>query len=249
MDRYIVREGMVVRSADGEKLGKVVSRQDGSFTIEKGLFFKKDFVAGEAEIAQIADDEIWLTAQRDEIEQRGVSGAEPMSPASAGEAPLSGAGAESARPRVAGESPVARAQGITEETRIPVAEEELEIEKKVRKVGEVRVRKEVVTEQRQVTVPVTREEVKVERIPVDEAAGPGEASFKEGEVRIPLTEEEVEVRKRPVVREEVRVSKTAVEEQRVASGSVRREEVAVESEGDVERRSRPYPDEDPLTRK
>jgi uncharacterized protein (TIGR02271 family) len=247
MQGYGVREGMVVFSSDGHKLGKVVSRGAGLFTIEKGLIFKSDIEARDDEIARLEGDEIWLATPRDEVLRRGALEPErgtelPREPA----APIGASAASGAA------SMGARAAGVTQETRVPLVEEELEVEKRAQKVGEVRVRKEVHTEEQQVSVPVTREEVHVERVPVGEERT-GEAAFAEGEVTIPITEEEIEIRKRPVVREEVRVSKSAVEEQQMASASVRREEAKIDTEGEVEERQagesrRPY-EEDPLTRK
>ena len=235
MEGYAVREGMVVYSSEGQKLGKVVRRGDGFFTIEKGLIFKSDIDARDDEVARVEGDEIWLTTLHDDIVQRGAL-------ESKREAELPGG---SAAPGAIGSG----ASQVTQETRVPLAQEVLEVEKRAREVGEVRVRKEVFTEQQQVSVPVTREEVHVERVPVGEQRA-DEADFSEGEVSIPITEEEVEIRKRPVVREEVRVSKSAVEEQRTASADVRREEAKIESEGSVEeRRAGGRYEEDPLTRK
>jgi uncharacterized protein (TIGR02271 family) len=241
-----VSRGMVVWSADGEKLGVVINRDDGYFTIEKGLIFKKDYIVRDQDVSGIAGDDIRLRLSREELQQRGSEGGdrfaetrrdtEPVQPVTGG---TERAGAVAA--------PTAAGARVTEETRMPLAEEELVAEKTSRQVGEVRVRKEVHTEERQVTVPVTREEVVVERVPVAPGeARADEATFTEGEINVPVHEEEVELRKRPVVREEVRVSRTPVEEQRVASATVRREEAEVQSEGNLDRGSR---DEDPDTRK
>ena len=57
-----------------------------------------------------------------------------------------------------------------------------------------------------------REEVHVERVPASASAKDtdlGPDAFKERTVTVPVREEEVEVTKRPRVREEVRVSKSA----------------------------------------
>lgn len=118
--------------------------------------------------------------------------------------------------------------------------EELEVEKRKREAGEVRVRKEVVSEQRSLDVPVTREELVVERHPTAEkraASGDlGEAGSAE-EMRIPLREEEVEVRKRPVVRDEVSLGKREVQDTQHIDETVRREELEVKGEGNVTMRS------------
>ena len=109
-------------------------------------------------------------------------------------------------------------------------EEELHVTKRPVQKGEVEVRKEVVTEQRQITVPVQREEVVIERRPASgTAAGPIRAE----EVRIPVTEEQVDVTKQAVVKEEVSVGKRKVTDTKTVGGTVRKEEVKVETEGDA----------------
>src|SRR5512133_929692 len=121
-----------------------------------------------------------------------------------------------------------------EGARIEVREEELQAHKQLVEAGEVRVRKEAVTEHRTMEVPVQREEVVIERqAPTGEPTsasdiGPGE------EVRIPVSEEQVTVEKRPVVKEEVTVGKRVVQDTARVGGEVRKEEVRVEREGDVD---------------
>jgi len=129
-----------------------------------------------------------------------------------------------------------RTGGPADTQNIELRGEELEVEKRQREAGEVRVRKEVVSEQRSIDVPVSREELVVERHPPTEkraASGDlGEAGASE-ELRIPLREEEVEVTKRPVVREEVSLGKRKVQGTEHVDESVRHEELEVASEGDV----------------
>ena len=101
--------------------------------------------------------------------------------------------------------------------------------------GEVRLRKEVVTENKTVEVPVTREELVVERVPV---SGQEPASHleigSEKEIRVPLSEERARVEKQPVVQDEVRVGKRAVQKTERVSEDVRHEELRVDKDGDVE---------------
>src|SRR4051794_20816622 len=111
MERRGVREGLKVRGSDGTNLGKVVSCEADTFIIEKGFFFPKDFTARYDQIADIRSDEIWLGESGDQLR----------------------AGQQTERTR-----PVA---GMTEEVRVPLAEEELTAEKRAAQVGEVRVRK------------------------------------------------------------------------------------------------------------
>jgi uncharacterized protein (TIGR02271 family) len=230
MDRMNVREGMQVRSSDGEKLGKIVRCDEDAFVIEKGFFFPKDTIAGYHQIARIEGDELVLTIPAAALHE-GASGR-------VGEQRELGAEREGElRPHDERREVGTAGLGVSEQMRIPVAEEELVAEKRDRQAGEVRVHKEVVTEHRQIDVPVTREEVNVERVPVERGEARGdEARFQEGTISVPVREEEVEIRKRPVVKEEVRVGKTIRQEERRAEADVRREEVEVEKEGDLERR-------------
>jgi uncharacterized protein (TIGR02271 family) len=206
-DRMSVREGMIVYSSDGEKLGKVLACDAASFIIEKGFFFPKDYVARYEDVADITGDEIRLLTTKDAL------------------------------PRGAAERGYGATETAREEVSVPVAEEEIDVEKRQRHAGEVRLRKDVVTEKKHIEVPVTREEVTVEHVRTDQtrAASPGEGVFEEQTVSMPVTEEEVEIRKRPVVKEEVRLRKDRTVEQRATEEDVRKERVDVERSGRVVR--------------
>jgi uncharacterized protein (TIGR02271 family) len=114
-----------------------------------------------------------------------------------------------------------------------VREEELRTRKQPVQTGEVRVRKEVVTENKTLEVPVQREEVVIERHPVAGRASSGD--IRPGEqMRIPVKEEQVHVTKEAVVKEEVKVGKRQVQGIEHVGGTVRKEQVRVEREGDVQ---------------
>ena len=223
-----IRKGMVVHSSDGEKLGKVVAVRSDTFIVEKGLFFPVDYSCRLADITEVrGDGDVILRLSKGELE-KGYAGGE-------GELAEEGRGTrESGRAEMA-------ASG-TRDVSVPVSEEQLQVEKRKRKAGEVRVSKNVVTEEKQVTVPVTREEVRVERVPAGRAASGNEARFANENISVPVTEEEVVVNKRPVVREEVRIHTEAHQEERPVTASVRREEVDIHREG--ARRSDPDDDLD-----
>jgi uncharacterized protein (TIGR02271 family) len=207
--RRDIQQGLLVRTADGEKLGRIVRCEQDSFIIEKGIFFPTDYVARYDDIADVRSGEVYL--RRNIAELRG-SGATPRA-------------------------------GTKEQVSVPLVEEELSAEKRTKEAGRVHLRKEVETERKDISVPVTREQVHVERVPTGgREPRPGEATFQRGDVSVPVREEEVEIRKRPVVREEVRVSKTARQEERVASGEVRKERAEIEEEGDVQRTDDEGPD-------
>ena len=116
---------------------------------------------------------------------------------------------------------------------VQLREEELRPRTESVQAGEVGLRKEVVTEQRTMDVPVTREEAVIERHPVEPR--PASGDIQEGEAaRVPLREERVQVEKQPVVTEEVSIGKRQVQETEQVSGTVRREEARVETEGQVD---------------
>ena len=68
-DRSLIREGMTVFSSDGEKLGKVLSCEASTFTIEKGFFFPKDYVARYDDIADVTGDDIRLAMTKENFIQ------------------------------------------------------------------------------------------------------------------------------------------------------------------------------------
>ncbi|WP_437737482.1 YsnF/AvaK domain-containing protein [Sorangium sp. So ce1335] len=212
-----LKRGMVVRSADGEKLGKVTRIDPASFEIEKGLFFTEEYRVRYDEVADVRDGEIILTQGREHL-AAGRAGAREAG------APL----------------------GEGQEVRVPLVEEEVTVGKSVHEVGRVQVKKEVVTEQQQISVPVAREVVHVERVPASgERPAASDALFEEGSISVPIREERAEVSTRPVVKEELRIGKDVVQERETAQATVRREKADVRTEGDVAREPDAIPPEAP----
>jgi uncharacterized protein (TIGR02271 family) len=126
------------------------------------------------------------------------------------------------------------ATGDTQRT-VQLREEELRARTVPVETGSVHLGKDVVEEEHTMDVPVSREEVYVERHPVDRRPADRPISDAESEtIRVPVTEEHVEVEKEPVVYEEVGVGKRVTQETRQVSDTVRREELRVEHEGDVD---------------
>ncbi|HET9450789.1 MAG TPA: YsnF/AvaK domain-containing protein [Aggregicoccus sp.] len=241
-DRTGIREGMVVRSSDGEKLGKVFAVGEDAFHIEKGLFFPKDYVARFSDVSDIRDGEIILAHGRDRLRS-----ADEATFASTSTATTTGAGYG-----LSGDT--TRRADSDREVSVPVAREELDVVKREREAGQVRITKEVVSEEQEVNVPVRKERVRVERRAVDPSRPAVSASsFKDETIVVPLREEEVDVRKRVVSEGDVVIHKDAVEEERRVAETVRREQVDVRTEGDVEDADRSRsgiraPDDDPLKR-
>jgi len=120
-----------------------------------------------------------------------------------------------------------------EVTRMPLREEQLNVEKQRVQKGEVRVHKEVVTEQQRMDVPVSHEEVVIEHLPASEAR-PADTPIGQSEtIRIPVSEDQVNVTKQTVETGEIDVKKRDVQGEQRVSGTVRREEPHIEKSGDV----------------
>jgi aquaporin Z len=118
--------------------------------------------------------------------------------------------------------------GGTEETTIPVMEEDLEVSKKESTKGEATITKEPITETKEVEVPVTHEEAVIERRPASDSTPASSEIPSRTEVNVPLKSEEVEVTKKPYVKEEVSVKKKPVTETQKVSEEVTSEQVNVE---------------------
>ena len=257
-DRTSVREGMVVRSSDGEKLGKVFAVGEGVFHIEKGLFFPKDYVVNFSEVSSVRDGEIILSHGREALRSLSSNEKYATTGGSAGTEHYAGTGAGagvgpgalgatsfgSDRTASGTASTGAFASGTErrlestgrDEIAVPVAREELEVGKREVSAGEVRVQKRVEEEQVEVPVNLKRERVRVERRSVNPDRPAMSADFRDETIVVPLRAEEAEVSKRAVVSEEVVIHKDQITEERRVADSVRHEEVDVRTSGDVDRR-------------
>ncbi len=129
-----------------------------------------------------------------------------------------------------GRSP-GRPEREREEATIPVAEEQLNVEKREAELGEVQVRKTVEEERQTVPVELEREEVQVEQrdvTPRPLAEADTIRAFEEGTIRIPIRGEEVVVRKEAVVTGEVVINKERTVERQEIADTVRRQHVEVD---------------------
>jgi uncharacterized protein (TIGR02271 family) len=111
-------------------------------------------------------------------------------------------------------------------------EEKLDVHKDKVEAGTVNVRKEVHTEHKTIDVPVEREEVVIERRPASGQPATGAMGGKQ-EINIPVREEEVHIEKTPVVKEEISIGKRTVRENEKVSADLRKEEIKVDTQGDV----------------
>src|SRR5688500_2117017 len=112
----------------------------------------------------------------------------------------------------------------TNEERIPLTEERLNVSKKSQE-KQATITKKPVTETKTVEVPLTREEVSIERRP---ASGQTEAKSpiqSQEEIKIPLKREEAQVSKKPYVKEEAVIKKKAFMDTKEVTEDVTSEEL------------------------
>ncbi|RKG84760.1 YsnF/AvaK domain-containing protein [Corallococcus terminator] len=263
-----IKEGMVVRSSDGEKLGKVFAVSEGEFHIEKGMFFPKDYLVRYAEVSDIRGDEIYLNHGREALSSLAdASNAGALGTAATGAVGTVKTGAQKIGdvPRTGMKDtrldPRADLKGAeriaNEDVTLRTHHEELEAIKHQHRSGEAQVRKVVVEEMRTVQVPLRHEEVEVVRRAVAPNT-PDTADFREETIRIPLSAEDAELQKRVYADEDIDIRKRSMEETRSMEGRVRHEEVEgvtvvrTEEELDEDRRRIGYKadaDLDPLKRR
>jgi uncharacterized protein (TIGR02271 family) len=111
--------------------------------------------------------------------------------------------------------------------------EQLQPQTRWQQAGEVQLRKNVVSEQQTVDVPVTREEVYIERQPVSGQVSDAPITDDGETIRVPVNEEQVDMNKQTVVTDEVTVGKRAVQQNQQYTDTVRREELDVNTQGDI----------------
>ena len=135
IDRKRLRKGMTVHSADGHKLGKVIELDANTFVIEKGHFFPKDFVARYEDVADVLADDVRLTRGREALaEIGGTFGEDAFSGASSAMGP--GGGFETAP-----------------------AEEDVELEERLRRDRAAERQRERAAEQRAAADELTGEDI------------------------------------------------------------------------------------------
>jgi uncharacterized protein (TIGR02271 family) len=208
-----VHEGMDVRDRDGDDIGKAGETMGQYFNVDAGLLGMKEYYVPFEAVTEVRDDTVYLNVDKDDIGRMGWD----------------------KRP-----SEAAYERGESDRDTLRLREEELQARKTSVETGRVHLGKEIVEEQRTMEVPVTREEVTIERRPVDRRPADEAIDATRSEtIQVPVREEQVEVEKQSVVYEEVGVGKRATQETQEVSETVRREELRVDREGDVEVRKDP----------
>ncbi|MEP0548995.1 MAG: YsnF/AvaK domain-containing protein [Rhodothermales bacterium] len=118
------------------------------------------------------------------------------------------------------------------ELRVPIVEERLNVSKRVRETGRVRITKHVETRQEVVDEPLLREEVEVERVAVDRYIDAPVPVRSEGDTTIvPVFEEVLVVEKKLLLKEELHITKRRTERRQPQDVTLRSERVEVERLG------------------
>jgi len=228
-----VHEGMDVLDMDGSKIGKMGERLGQYFNVDAGFLAMTEYYVPFSAITQVEDNSVILNVRKDDIETMGWN-ERPTETTEYTE--TTGTTAATMR------GTTGYSTDTTGDRTMQLREEELQVRKTPVETGRVELGKDVVEEERTLDVPVSREEVYVERHPVDRRPADRPISDSDTEtIRVPVTEERVEVEKQPVVYEEVGVGKRVTQETRQVSDTVRREELRVDNDGDVEVRNTPNP--------
>jgi uncharacterized protein (TIGR02271 family) len=258
---WTIREGADVYGAEGDKVGKIVAVHPSTIVVEKGFFFPTDYNIPRSAIANIQGDEVYLGVTKeqalnqqwdqytgtgtyvgtDTIPTQATTTGDYMTGATATEGYMPETAATTG---AAGTWPDTAVEHRTEgdvahvdegdTINVPVYEEELVATKRPVDQGQVRVSKNVTEEDRVLEVPVTEERVRVTRRAVDREATAADDAFQEGTIEVPVKGEDVDVQKRVRVAEEVDISKEQQQRTKRVAGTVRREQVHVEGDEDVE---------------
>jgi uncharacterized protein (TIGR02271 family) len=212
--RVTIQEGMTVRGTDGEKLGRVKSiNDDGSFIVEKGLFFREDYPASLANVIAVRGDEVIYEKA---VDAEGRPIARTAGPSVEVRVPLAVEQlVVETEARQQGEVRV-RKEVVTEmqEVTVPVQKERVTVERVP--AGEARPAPAEAFKETEISVPVMEEEVRVTKVPV--------------------VREEVRIKKQPMVEQqtasaEVRHEEAHVEEKRREQGTVETQEGGMRAPG------------------
>ncbi len=232
-----VTAGWVAFDEAGDKIGDVAEVGPNYVLVQKGLLFPKDIYIPFSSVSRTnaSDASLTVAARKDDLDGLGWD-APPIDDGrtTSGITDDASMTTDSDYGRTGSAYGSATTQATDDTVTVPLREERLQTERRQRDAGEVTVGKRVTEQQQEMDVPVTRDEVEITRRRVDRPAGADDTVIDEGDtIRVPLRAEEVDVRKDARVVEEVEISKRPVTETRRVSDTVRREEVDVDTSGDV----------------
>jgi uncharacterized protein (TIGR02271 family) len=220
-----VHEGMDVLDRNGDKIGKAGETLGQYFNVDAGFLGTKEYYVPFDAITEVREDAVWLNCYKGDIDSMGWDQRPDETETEAG---TEWTGRETTAGMTTGAT-------TTDRDTLQLREEQLQARKTPVETGRVQLGKEVVEEEKTMEVPVSREEVFVERRPVDrrpadQPIGAGESQT----IDVPVREERLEVEKQPVVYEEVGVGKRATQETQTVSDTVRREELRMDKDGDID---------------
>jgi uncharacterized protein (TIGR02271 family) len=111
---------------------------------------------------------------------------------------------------------------------LPVISEELDVQKRKRTTGKVRVEKESVAHNETVSMPLTSERADVRRVVIDRPVDVVPAVRREGDtIILPVIEEVPVVEKRLMLKEEIHVTRRRTTQQHEETVTLRKEQAAV----------------------
>ena len=239
-----IDNGWDVVTSDGDKLGDVEEVHPHYLVVGKGLIFHSERYVPVSTITSVEDNKVYLSVSKSEVDSQGWD----TIPDIADTTSTSDTMDMTDTRRMTDTVDMTRRDTTrdmdttgTDDIKVPVMEEELDVRKRQVDRGSVRVHKDVTEHEERITVPVREETVRVERHAAtdQDATDIGDHAFQEEDIEIPLRGEEVEVDKHAVVREHVHINKDVRERDEQVSDSVRREEVVVEGEDTIDRTNRP----------
>jgi uncharacterized protein (TIGR02271 family) len=235
MDTDRISVGDEVFGSDGGKVGDVAIVYPAYIVVEKGFFFPTDYSIPFSAIASSGGRQVFLAVTKDQALNSGWDVAPADLETATTTATVASDDDVITRAAIRGGDAIATGTAVAtggDELRIPVIEEELTATVRPVEAGAVRIEKDVVTEDRVLDVPVTEERLRVERRIVDRAATDADAAlFEETLLEVPLRTEAVDVQKEARVKEEIVISKEAVQRTKRVADTVRREEVHVDEAG------------------
>ena len=116
----------------------------------------------------------------------------------------------------------------TNNAKLKLREEQLDISKKLIKNGEVTMHKEVFTEERNIIVPIMHEELVIKKRVID-SDNPSNKGEPVEVIRIPISTERVEIIKHKVILEDVAVYKHQYQEIQHIEESLKKEKLHVKN--------------------
>lgn len=242
----LVTDGMDVYDADDQKVGTVADVFDatardtsnsggGYLRVPTGfLGLGKEHHIPFSAIRDVVGERIYLDVVKGELDNLGFAEA-PMESADLSDEPNeSFADADEPRSAAATASQPPHRADAGRRT-LHLRQEQLVVRKQSGTLEDSGRRAQHAPEPRGRLVPITLDEVRIERDSADAPPPPERPLWSSGvTITVPLREERVTVQKRVVVYEEVDIGKRVVRETKRLTDTVRREEVVVEQQGNVE---------------